>query len=67
MIGEKVRKQGNKDIRDVISLGTAAKLIRKGDEAEEIEGLVKTLAKYGCRSPIASPLISFYKQYSRAV
>ena len=30
-------------IRDVISLG---KLIRKGDGPEEIEGLVKTLAKY---------------------
>ena len=31
------------DIRDVISLG---KLIRKGDGPEEIEGFVKTLAKY---------------------
>ena len=40
---EKVWKQGSKDIRDVISLG---KLIRKGDGPEEIEGLVKTLAKY---------------------
>ena len=35
-------KQGNKDIRNVISLG---KLLRKGDGPEEIEGLVKTLAK----------------------
>jgi hypothetical protein len=31
------------DIRDVISIG---KLIRKGDGREEIERLVKTLAKY---------------------
>ena len=37
------RKQGSKDIRDVISLG---KLLRKGDGPEQIEGLVKTLAKY---------------------
>ena len=43
LIGEEVWKQGSKDIRDVISLG---KLIRKGDGPEEIEGLVKTLAKY---------------------
>jgi hypothetical protein len=43
IIGEEVWKQGNKDIRDVISLG---KLIRKGDGPEEIEGLAKTLAKY---------------------
>jgi hypothetical protein len=42
IIGEEVWKQGNKDIRDVISLG---KLLRKGDGPEEIEGLVKTLAK----------------------
>jgi hypothetical protein len=35
--------KGNKDIRDVISLGV---LIRKGDGPKEIEGLVKTLAKY---------------------
>ena len=43
IIGEKVWKQGSKDIRDVISLG---KLLRKGDGHEEVEGLVKTLAKY---------------------
>jgi hypothetical protein len=43
IIGEEVWKQGSKDIRDVISIG---KLIRKGDGPEEIEGLVKTLAKY---------------------
>ena len=43
IIGEEVWKQGSKDIRDVISL---RKLIRKGDESEEIEGLVKTLTKY---------------------
>ena len=43
IIGEGVWKQGNKDIRDVISLG---KLLRKGDGPEQIEGLVKTLAKY---------------------
>jgi ATP-dependent Lon protease len=43
LIGEEVWKQGNKDIRDVISL---RKLIRKGDGPEEIEELVKTLAKY---------------------
>jgi hypothetical protein len=43
MIGEEVWKQESKDIRDVISLG---KLIRKGDGPEEIEGLVRTLAKY---------------------
>jgi replication-associated recombination protein RarA len=42
-IGEEVWKQESKDIRDVISLG---KLIRKGDGPEEIEGLVRTLAKY---------------------
>jgi MoxR-like ATPase len=45
LIGEEVWKQGNKDIRDVISLG---KLLRKSDGPEEIEGLVKTLAKYRC-------------------
>jgi holliday junction DNA helicase RuvB len=43
IIGEEVWKQGSKDIHDVISLG---KLIRKGDGPEEIEGLVKTFAKY---------------------
>ena len=43
IIGEEVWKQGNKDIRDVISLG---KLLRKGDGPEEIEGLVKTMTKY---------------------
>ncbi len=43
IIGEEVWKQGSKDIRDVISL---RKLLRKGDGPEEIEGLVKTLAKY---------------------
>jgi DNA polymerase III delta prime subunit len=43
IIGEEVWKQKNKDIRDVISVG---KLLRKGDGHEEIEGLVKTLAKY---------------------
>jgi hypothetical protein len=43
IIGEEVWKQGNKDIRDVISLG---KSLRKGDGPEEIEGLVKTFAKY---------------------
>jgi hypothetical protein len=43
IIGEEVWKQGSKDIRDVISIG---KLLRKGDGPEEIEGLVKTLAKY---------------------
>ena len=43
IIGEEVWKQGNKDIRDIISLG---KLMQKGDGPEEIEGLVKTLAKY---------------------
>jgi DNA polymerase III delta prime subunit len=43
IIGEEVWKQGSKDIRDVISLG---KLLRKGDGPEEIEELVKTLAKY---------------------
>jgi hypothetical protein len=43
IIGEEVWKQGSKDIRDVISLG---KLIRKDDGHEEVEGLVKTLAKY---------------------
>jgi hypothetical protein len=42
IIGE-VWKQGNKHIRDVISLG---KLLRKGDGQDEIEGIVKTLAKY---------------------
>jgi hypothetical protein len=41
--GTQIWKQGSKDIRDVISLG---KLIRKGDGPEEIEGLVKTSAKY---------------------
>ncbi len=43
IIGEEVWKQGKKDIRDVVSLG---KLLRKGDGPEEIEGLVKTFAKY---------------------
>jgi hypothetical protein len=43
MIGEEVWKQGSKYIRDVISLG---KLIQKGDGPKQIEGLVKTLAKY---------------------
>jgi hypothetical protein len=43
IIGEEVWKQGNRDIRDVISLG---KLIRKCDGHEEIEGLVKTFVKY---------------------
>jgi MoxR-like ATPase len=43
IIGEEVWKRGRKDVRDVISLG---KLIRKGDGPGEIEGLVKTLAKY---------------------
>jgi DNA polymerase III delta prime subunit len=43
IIGEEVWKLGGKDIRDVISLG---KLIRKGDGPEQIEGLVKTFAKY---------------------
>src|SRR5262249_13763760 len=43
VIGEEVWKQGNKDIRDVISL---CKLLRKGDGHEEIGGLVKSLAKY---------------------
>jgi len=43
IIGEQVWKQGSKDIRDVISLG---KLLRKDDGPVEIEGLVKTLAKY---------------------
>ncbi len=43
IIGEEVWKQGSKDIRDVISLG---KLLRKRDGHEEIEELVKTLAKY---------------------
>jgi DNA polymerase III delta prime subunit len=43
IIAEEVWKQGSKDIRDVISLG---KLLRKGDGPEQIEGLVKTLAKY---------------------
>jgi MoxR-like ATPase len=43
IIGEEVWKQGSKEIRDVISLG---KLLRKGDGPEEIEGVVKTLAKY---------------------
>jgi hypothetical protein len=43
IIGEEVWKQGSKDIRDVISLG---KLLRKDDGHDEIEGLVKTLAKY---------------------
>jgi hypothetical protein len=42
-IGEEVWKLGSKDIRDLISLG---KLIRKGDGPEEIEELVKTVAKY---------------------
>ena len=43
IIGEEVWKQGSKDIRDVIN---SRKLIRKGDGPEEIEQLVKTLAKY---------------------
>ncbi len=43
IIGEEVWKQGSKDIRDVISLG---KLLREGDGPVEIEGLVKTFAKY---------------------
>jgi MoxR-like ATPase len=43
IIGEEVWKQGSKDIRDIISLG---KLIRKGDEPKEIEGLAKTFCKY---------------------
>ena len=42
IIGEESWKQGSKDIH-VIGLG---KLLRKGDGPEEIEGLVKTLAKY---------------------
>ena len=42
IIGEEVWKT-SRDIRDVISLG---KLIRKRDGPEEIERLVKTLAKY---------------------
>jgi ATP-dependent Lon protease len=43
IIGEEVWKQGSKDIRDIISLG---KLLRRDDGAEEIERLIKTLAKY---------------------
>jgi len=38
------RKQGNKDIRDVISLG---KLMRKADGPDEIEAIMRTFSKYG--------------------
>jgi hypothetical protein len=43
IIGEEVWEHGSKDIREVISLG---KLIRKDDGLEEVERLVRTLAKY---------------------
>jgi hypothetical protein len=41
IIGEEVWKQGGKEIHDVLR-----KLIRKRDGPLEIEGLVKTVAKY---------------------
>jgi MoxR-like ATPase len=50
----KLKEEISRIIGDVISLG---KLVRKGDGPEEIEALVKTLAKYtdlNCRLPIGA-------------
>jgi Holliday junction resolvasome RuvABC ATP-dependent DNA helicase subunit len=43
IIGEEVWKT-SKDVRDVVSL---SKLIRKSDGTDEIEAIIRTLAKYG--------------------
>jgi hypothetical protein len=57
IIGEELWKQGNKDIRDVISLG---KLILKDDGPEEIEGLVVLMTQR-----ISALNITLFRQMKR--